>query len=129
MLDRLYEKLPKEALSRERFEIPEADCFLQGNKTILKNFSQIMKAFNRDEKHFYKFVTKELAVPAAVEEGRLLLNSKFSKKQIDSLIESYAKQFVLCHECGKPDTKIVEEHGAKMLKCEACGAVSPVRRL
>lgn len=32
MIDRLYMSLPKEALSKERFEMPVVDSFNQGQK-------------------------------------------------------------------------------------------------
>ena len=35
----------------------------------------------------------------------------------------------LCKECGKPDTKFKEMKGIKMLKCDACGAMTPVKQL
>lgn len=129
MLERLYLSLPRQALERARFELPEADSIIQGNRTIVKNFSYIIKTLRREEKHFLKFITKELATAASIEEGRLVLNGKFAQPQIQALIKSYADSFVLCHECRKPDTKVIEQQGVKMLKCEACGAVSPVKKI
>jgi translation initiation factor 2 subunit 2 len=129
MLDRLYMSLPKHTLSKERFELPKIDSMIQGNKTIVKNFSQIAKTVKRDEKHLFKFITKEVATAATIEEGRLILNGKFDEKQINNLFQNYFKQFVLCHECKKPDTKIIEHQRVKVLKCEACGAISPVKSL
>ena len=129
MLDRLYLSLPKQALAKERFEMPRVDSLIQGNKTIIRNFGQVLKTINRKEKHLFKFITKETATAATISEGKLVLSGKFSRQQVDSLFESYVKQYVLCHECSRPDTHFIEQHGVKMLKCEACGAVSPVKRL
>ena len=129
MLERLYLSLPKHALEKARFEIPAFESFVQGNRTIVKNFSAVLKIIRRKEKHFLKFLTKELATPAAAEEGRLIITGKFSQMQLQTLLKSYVETFVLCHECKKPDTKIVEEQGVKMLKCEACGAISPIKKL
>ncbi|MBU1930167.1 hypothetical protein KJ972_01545, partial [Candidatus Micrarchaeota archaeon] len=47
MLDRLYLSLPKKALTKERFEMPKADAFLQGQKTIFKNFGGLAKILRR----------------------------------------------------------------------------------
>ena len=129
MLDRLYLSIPQEALSKERFEMPEVHSFIQGNKTFIKNFSQILKTIRREEKHILKYLTKECATAANVEEGgRLVLNSKFRQEQLQKIFNNYINDFVLCHTCKKPDTKIVELQGVKVLKCEACGATSPVKR-
>ena len=130
MLDGLYKALPERTKKHERFEIPQADSFLQGNKTIVKNFSALLKVIGRSEKHLFKFLTKETATAASVDEsGRLILNGKFYPQQVNDLIKSYVKQFLLCPECDRPDTKVVEKQGIKMLKCEACGAVSAIKGL
>jgi translation initiation factor 2 subunit 2 len=129
MLDRLYISLPKNVLNKERFEMPRTESAVQGKKTIIKNFSQIAKTINRDEKHIFKFFTKETAAAGTIADGKLVLSGKFSFRQIQELFESYLKHYVLCLECKKPDTVFIEHNGIKMLKCEACGAVSPIKRL
>ena len=39
---------------------------------------------------------------------------------------SYTETFVLCSECGRPDTHINKEGRVLILECEACGAHRPV---
>ena len=130
MLDRLYASLPEKTKKHERFEMPEADSFLQGSKTFVKNFSAILKLINRDERHLFKFLTKETATAASVDDsGRLILNGKFSQQQVSDLLRNYISQFVLCPVCKRPDTRVEERQGVKMLKCEACGALSSVKGL
>src|SRR3989344_924288 len=129
MLARAYATMPKQALQKERFEIPIIDSLVQGTKTQVKNFGQAIKAVAREEKHCLKFFTKELAVPITPSEGKLQISGKFSNIKLNEIFQKYVKMFVLCHECQKPDTKIIEQHGVKVLKCDACGASSPVVRL
>ncbi len=130
MLDRLYASLPEKTKKHERFQLPEADSFQQGNKTIVKNFTPIVKALNRDIGHATKYLAKETATNAIIDEtGRLVLNGRFSNRQINDLIKSYINQFVICPECKRPDTNITEKQGIKMLHCEACGAISAVKGL
>ena len=130
MLDRLYASLPEKTKKHERFQLPVADSFQQGSKTIVKNFSQILKAVNRDSKHICKFLAKETATSASIDDaGRLVLAGKFSGMQINDLINGYTDQFVLCPECKKPDTKVMERQGVKVLKCEACGAIRSIKGL
>jgi translation initiation factor 2 subunit 2 len=130
MLDRLYLSLPEKSKKHERFEMPEADSFIQGNKTIVKNFSGIIKTVGRDQKHLLKYFTKETATSASLDEnGRLVLNAKFSRRQVNDLLTAYISRFLLCPECKRPDTKVVEKQGVRMLKCEACGALSSVKGL
>jgi len=129
MLDRLYMSLPEKTLSKERFEVPEAQSFMQGAKTVVKNYSQLLKLMRREEKHLFKFIAKEIGTAASVDEGRLVLNGKFSYDQVRKLFTDYFKSFVLCPECGKPDTQVIAWQGVRALKCEACGATTPVKGL
>jgi len=129
MLDRLYSSLPEKTTSTERFEMPELDAQIQGKKTIIKNFSQALKIIQRSERHFYKYLTKETATAATLEDGKLTLNGKFPSHSINKMFNSYLKEYVYCHECNKPDTQIIERSGIKVLKCTACGAISPLRKI
>ncbi|MCX6799353.1 MAG: translation initiation factor IF-2 subunit beta [Candidatus Diapherotrites archaeon] len=130
MLDRLYASLPESTKNHERFQMPAADSLRQGPKTIVRNFPQILKAINRGSKHICKFLAKETATATSIDDtGRLVLSGKFSNQQINDLIAGYTTQFVLCPECKKPDTKVIERQGVKVLKCEACGAIRSVKGL
>lgn len=133
MLDRLYLSLPKQALNKERFEMPRAESFVQGTKTIIKNFSAILKAINRDDeqskRHLFKYLARETGTAANIEDTKLALNGKFSEYQVNELLKSYIEQFVLCPVCKKPDTHVTEKQGVKILKCEACGAISSIKGL
>ncbi|MEK6957997.1 MAG: translation initiation factor IF-2 subunit beta [archaeon] len=129
MLQRLYSSLPEKTVSKERFELPVLEVQIQGTKTIIRNFSQAVKTVQREDKHFYKFLTKEIATAMIMDEGKLTLNGKFPQLQISKLFENYLKEYVLCHECHKPDTQIIERNGVKVLKCTACGAISAIRKI
>ena len=129
MLDRLYLSLPSQAKTKERFEMPVADSMLQGTKTIVRNFLQLAKTLRRENKELYKFFTKELGVPITIESERLVINGKFFPAQVQETLARYAKEFVLCKECNRPDTHYEDKTGIRVLKCEACGAVSSVKHL
>ena len=126
MLDSIYKKMPEKTLLKERFELPLVNSIIQGSKTIVHNFDKILKAIRRDEISILKYLTKELATAATISEGKLILKGKFRSEQLQRVITEYTNRHVLCKECKRPDTKVIESKGVKMLKCEACGAVSPV---
>jgi translation initiation factor 2 subunit 2 len=129
MLKEALEKVPKEILEEKRLEIPEPSLFIEGNKTIINNFQDIADTIRRDPKHLARFLYKELAAPGHIEGRRLVLQSRIHKSIIEKKIDSYVKEFVLCRECGKPDTHFVKEGRITFLKCEACGAKEPVRNV
>src|SRR3989338_947990 len=127
MLDHAYTQLPEKTLKKERFEMPFIECFQQGTKTIVVNFAPVIKALNRDLGHAMKFITKQTAVPAQADGTRLILKGRFSPDEMQKLVNEYITRFVLCSECSRPYTKIIDQKGVKLLKCEACGAHTPVR--
>lgn len=127
MLDRAYLSIPKEALEHERFEIPRAESSIQGKKTFVKGFTNLLKEMRRDKKHFLKFLTKETGTNVTESGQNIIIGGKIGGIALNKIIESYFSQFVLCGECGKPDTKIISQGGTKVMKCEACGAITPVK--
>lgn len=129
MLDRLYAQVPEKGTEKARMDIPKPEVAIQGRKTIVKNFSAFAKAIEREEKHILKYITKETASASTVAGGKLLLNGKFPYVQVEKLFDNYTKTFVLCPECKRPDTKITDSQGVKIMKCEACGAVSAIRKV
>ncbi len=129
LLDRLYDRLPEQAKKPARFEIPKAIVEIHGKSTLIKNFSAIAKALRRDPRHLYKFFVKELGTTGSIEGDMLRLKGRFGPATINRKLEEYVKEYVLCPVCGKPDTHFIEMRGVRMLKCEACGAISPIREL
>lgn len=122
LLEKGMKGLPEGAKVIERYEIPKVKGLIEGNKTIITNFNQIVDMLHRDAQHFLKFLLKELATPGKLEENRLILGRKLNPGLINSKIEEYAKIYVLCYSCGKPDTKLEENEGIMHIRCTACGA-------
>lgn len=127
LLKRAKEQMPESALEIQRFEVPKVKGHLEGNKTIIINFLKIAQDLGRDPDHLLKFVLKELATPGTIRRGQLIIGTKVSAKRINEKVRQYATEFVLCTECGKPETKIVKEGQLAFLKCAACGAKKPVK--
>ena len=127
LLKKAKEKLPAVSESSSRFEIPKAVGHLQGNKTVVSNFSQIVSAFNRKPEHFLKFLLKELATPGELRGILLIFGTKVHSSTINEKIKKYADEFVICKTCGKPDTKLVSEGDFLFLRCQACGTKRAVR--
>lgn len=128
MLEEARKSLPEAVFIKERFEIPKVLGHMQGNRTIISNFLQIASALRRNVDHLLKYVLKELATPGEIKKsGALILGTKVSASRINEKIRQYANEFVLCLECGKPDTQIVREGELNYLKCTACGAKNFVK--
>lgn len=127
LLDRAIEQIPKAVFESSRFQIPAAEVSIVGNRTNLRNFRSIASALNREPEHLIKYLLRELGVAGNIEGAQAVFQGKFSNAAVDERIRHYAEEFVLCHECGKPDTKLERHERFYILRCEACGARASVR--
>lgn len=127
MLDEALKHVPKTALEESRLKIPEVDVETVGNRTTLRNLKEIADALNRKPSHLMKFLLRELGTAGDLEGTRGVFQGRFGEPALRGRIDRYIEEFVLCRECGKPDTRIVKEGRIHILKCEACGAKSSVR--
>src|SRR3990167_825166 len=128
MLEGVRKDLPEAVFLKERFEIPKVLGHMQGNTKIISNFLQIASTLRRDVDHLLKYVLKELATPGEIKKsGALILGTKVPASRINDKIRQYANEFVLCLECGKPDTQLVKEGELTYMKCTACGAKNFVK--
>ena len=128
MLEEVRKGLPEIVFIKERFEIPKAVGHMQGNRTVITNFLQIASSLRREVDHMLKYVLKELATPGEIKKsGALILGTKVPASRINEKIRQYANEFVLCLECGKPDTALVREGELTYMKCAACGTKNVVK--
>lgn len=128
LLEQAMKELPESVLKKERFEVPKVKGHIQGNRTIISNFLQIADTLGRNRDHMLKFVLRELATPGEIKKsGSVIIGTKMPASRINEKIKRYAELFVLCPECGKPDTKIEKSGAITFIKCTACGARHSVK--
>lgn len=125
-LDRAIEESPDIDGSGERFDVPDPEVRQEGNATVYENFQATTKRLGREDDHVMKFLQRELGTSGHIDEsGRLRLTGAFSQRRVQEALDEYVDEYVLCSECGLPDTQLEREQGALVLRCEACGAISP----
>lgn len=128
LLDSAYKSLPEKVVGTERFEIPKFDMYTEGNKTMVKNFQGVADKLRRNSDLLMKFLSKELAVPITTEGERVVIHRKLMPEMVNRKLEEFTLKYVMCRECKKPDTNIVDiGHGFKQLVCEVCGAKNSIR--
>ncbi|WMW24104.1 translation initiation factor IF-2 subunit beta [Methanolobus sediminis] len=128
LLDRAIANLPDMETTDARFVIPEPKIMVEGKTTILDNFNNIADVLNREPDHLMKYLTREMGTAGKIEGLRAVFQGRFSKDQIQSNIEAYVEEFVMCSECGRPDTQLTKMDRVMVLKCAACGAHRPVKK-
>lgn len=127
LLKKARKDMPESVRARERFEIPQIKGHIQGNKTVITNFTQIANTLRRQADHLQKYVLRELAAPGNMNGNSLVIGTKIPAARINEKIRQYANEFVLCPVCGKPDTKIEKEGHVSHLVCHACGSRQKVK--
>ena len=127
MLARARKRMPESVLEKARFEVMKVRGHFQGNRTCIANFYQIASSFNREPQHLFKYILRELATPGELRKPEALIGAKIGASRINEKIWKYANEFVLCRDCGKPDTKLTNDSHGASLKCMACGAKHPVK--
>lgn len=129
LLDRAYNLLPEKAKRHERFEIPPVLSFIEGTRTIIKNLDNIADALMRPKEEIFTYLLRRLASRGEISVGKVTIERAMRPEIIDEKIKEYAHDYVLCWECGKPDTKIENFEGVKVIKCMACGAIRPYKKI
>lgn len=128
MLDRVYSKVPVRLGGGERFVPPKPQIVYIPGKTIIKNFSEITDKLRREPRLLMRYLLKELAAPGSIDDtGALVIHGKFSSSAINVLINRFIKTYVICPNCGRPDTILKKKGKVWILVCEACGAEQPVK--
>lgn len=126
LLKRAKIACPEVTENHERFEIPELDILQEGKITVFRNFIDVTDKLRREPEHLLQFLLKELGTPGNIEGRRAVFKAKINPQQIDDKIQMYTETYVICSECGLPDTKMTKDGRTLMLECEACGARRPI---
>ena len=60
LLDRARDRIPTDISERNRWTMPNPEILVEGNQTIIRNFSAIVDAMDRDANHVYQYLINEL---------------------------------------------------------------------
>ncbi|MFX1541010.1 MAG: translation initiation factor IF-2 subunit beta [Promethearchaeota archaeon] len=127
LLKRARDQIPPEVFDQPRFQLPEVDSFIQGSRTIIRNFKDITDTLRRDPKHLIRFLAHELATAGELQGAQAMFNGRFTSRALEDLVAKYTDEFVVCPVCQRPDTEIRREDRLLMLVCSACGGRTPLK--
>ncbi len=128
LLKRIQDKISeKKTDSGERFELPSPDVMWEGQRTILRNFTDFSKKMRRDPEKVLQYLSKEFATPAERSGEKAIFVGRREPHDFVSLLQIYVKDYLECPTCKSPDTKIERENRISFLVCEACGAKSSLK--
>jgi translation initiation factor 2 subunit 2 len=128
LLKKAYSSITEVSGTSERFVVPEAKAYVEGKTTILENFAEIADKVRRDKDHLMKYLLGELGTSGKIDGNRAIFNGKFEIPLIKAILKNYVDDYVICSECGRPDTRLVKDDRIQLLRCDACGGHRPVRK-
>jgi translation initiation factor 2 subunit 2 len=127
LLKRVIESTPKKEISDDRFKLPKAEIFYEGNTSVIKNFDKITDAINREPDLLLKYLLGGLGTAGEIVGGRAVFQGKIPARSIQDKIKEYIDNFVICSECNRPDTHLVKQGRTTLIRCDACGAFRSVK--
>jgi len=95
-----------------------------GSKTVVPNISDVALSLHRDPGEVNKFFGCELGAQTTYnkETDRAIVNGHHTDKVLQQLVHKYIEAFVLCPNCGLPETEYKIKSGIINHKCAACGS-------
>mmetsp|Transcript_169 Transcript_169/g.200 ORF Transcript_169/g.200 Transcript_169/m.200 type:complete len:420 (-) Transcript_169:191-1450(-) len=95
-----------------------------GIKTVIPNISEVALALHRPPGEVNKFFGCELGAQTTynTDTDRAVVNGSHSDKVLQDMIHRYIEVFVICPNCGLPETDYKIKNGLIHHKCAACGA-------
>lgn len=127
LLKRARDQIPPEVFDQPRFSVPKVDSFIQGARTVVRNFKDLTDTLRRDPKHLLRYLSHELATAGEIRSPQAIFNGRFTSRVLDELMEKYTEEYVVCPVCQRPDTEMRREDRLLVLVCSACGGRTPLR--
>lgn len=95
-----------------------------GSKTVIPNISDVGSSLHRDPGEVNKFFGCELGAQTTYnkETDRAIVNGHHTDKVLQQMVHKYIEAFVLCPNCGLPETEYKIKSGTIYHKCAACGS-------
>lgn len=127
LLKRARAKVPEKVGTGERFVMPTMEILQEGKQTVVRNMADVLDRLNRKSDHMVPILLRELGTAGSYEDGRLVLQAKVSEDNLNNRLMKYVETYVICGECGRPDTHLVKEERTTIVKCDACGGHRPIK--
>ena len=111
-----------------RYKMPSVFGKIEGRgngiKTVIPNISEVALALHREPGEVNKFFGTELGAQTTynADTDRAVVNGAHTDPVLQEAIKKYIDVFVLCPQCGLPETDYKIKSGCIYHKCMACGA-------
>jgi len=111
-----------------RYKMPTVAGKVEGRgngiKTVIVNCQELALSLHRESGELNKFFGCELGAQTTMNEkdDRFVVNGSHTDAILQEMVHRYVEKFVLCPNCGLPETKYKIKNGLIHHVCAACGA-------
>jgi len=110
-----------------RYKMPRIQTVVEGRgngiRTVIINMNDIAKSLKRPADYPTKWFGCELGAMSKYDPktGRATINGNHSQQQLIQLLEEFIQKYVLCPNCGLPETDLFVKKDDIKQDCKACG--------
>jgi len=111
-----------------RYKMPLIQAKVQGHgngiHTAVPNMDMVARSLDRPPSYVTKYFGVELGSVTQIvdKDNKYIVNGRHDAETMQDLLDGFIKKFVLCKECGNPETKLrVTSKKAIEQNCIACG--------
>ncbi|ORD94671.1 IF5 [Enterospora canceri] len=105
-----------------RYKMQGVQTKVESGRTTITNLEEIGRALRREPGHILRYLGVTLGCSTKVVETKYTVAGAFDETKLQGAIYDFIDQFVLCKECGNPETKFVVEKEGLSRACSSCGA-------
>lgn len=97
-----------------------------GIKTVVVNLSSVAQSLARPGSHVIKWFGQDLGAQTNIDppDDRWIINGSHDAEVLQKSLFTFIEKFVLCDDCGNPETDISIKDDIIRKDCKACGARS-----
>jgi translation initiation factor 5 len=107
-----------------RYKMHDLVVKKEGPKTVLINLEVVAKDLQRVPSDILKFLGIQMGTQTIYKGHQYFLNGNHTKQELLEQLDVYINRYILCTQCGNPETQI-SVHGGKInLTCKACGYIT-----
>jgi len=71
---------------------------------VIVNAQQVAQALKRPTEQVTKYIALEFSASCHFDDDKQIITGKFETQDLQTHVQTYIKRFVLCPQCGNPET-------------------------
>jgi translation initiation factor 2 beta subunit (eIF-2beta)/eIF-5 len=106
----------------QRYKMPRLIIIHRKGHTIIENIDEISKSLNRSPNEMMKMFSQNLGTSMNMKNKSVPGIHTF--EQLNDHLRDYIDNYILCSDCGNPETQYAKIKNQLAIKCSACSGVT-----